>query len=213
MISETLDSVRHHLPAAPIFLLFDGVRPEQEHRKQDYHTHIARVLEKDFGLVQPVMFGTHQHQVGMMRYVIGDIATPLLLLVEHDAPLEREPIDWQACTDLITSGAADIVRFHHESHVLDAHKHLMREKRGLFWRTVQWSARPHLASVEYYKWVLRDCFSPEANTFLEDVLHGAAQVKPDKHRLFLYNPEGNIRRSRHLNGRGDDPKFESALVF
>lgn len=213
VISETLESVRHHLPDDPIFLLFDGVRPEQEHRRADYHEHIARVLVQDFGLVQPVMFGAHRHQVGMLRHIINDLRTPLMLFVEHDTPLEREPIDWGACADMIHSGAADIIRFYHESSVPEPHKHLMRERQGQFLRTTQFSARPHLASVAYYKRVLRDCFSLDANTFCEDVLHGQAQVKPDKHKIFIYAPEGNMRRSYHLNGRGDDPKFENQLVF
>jgi hypothetical protein len=30
-------------------------------------------------------------------------------------------------------------------------------------------------------------------------------------RLWIYTPEGNIKRSYHLDGRGGDPKFEMVV--
>lgn len=216
IVEETLDSVRHHLPDAEIILTFDGVRPEQEHLRGDYEEYIRRALwiaDKGYGNVCPFVWDEHLHQVGMLRRLIDEIRTPLMLFVEQDAPLERESIDWVACTDLIMSGTAEVVRFHHESAIPPEHEHLMCEREGQFLRTVQYSARPHLASVDYYQRVLADNFSPQACTFIEDVLHGAAQSEPEKHRIFIYAPEGNIRRSYHLDGRAGEPKFEESLVF
>ena len=216
ILRETLESVRAHLPTAEIVLMFDGVRPELEHRRSDYEEAIRRILwwcDKELGNVCPHVFDPHLHQVGMLRRVIDTVRTPLVLFVEQDTPLEREPIDWAACQDMILSGTADVVRFHHESSIPRAHKYLMRERQGDFLRTLQYSARPHLASVAYYKRALVENFSPHANTFLEDVLHSSAQVEPDRHKIYIYAPEGNMRRSYHLDGRAGEDKFEDRLVF
>lgn len=224
ILRETLESVRHHLPDAEIILTFDGVRPEQEDRREAYEEAIARILwwaAKELGGVCPWLFDQHIHQVGMLRHVLDDIRTPLLLYVEQDAPLEPDPIDWQACTDLVLSGKADVVRFSHESEVLPAHRHMaIGEVENGFLRTCQYSARPHLASVAWYRRAL-EYFSPDANTFLEDLLHGVCHeaYKLDgmtgwhSHRIWLYHPEGSIRRSRHLDGRAGDPKYDNQLVF
>lgn len=216
VLSETISSVRDHLPDSEIVLMFDGVRPEQEGMRAAYEEATRRTLwlaDKQWGNVCPFVFDEHLHQVGMLRNVIDEVRTPLMLFVEADTPLEPDPIDWQACIDLILSGEADVVRFAHESSVPPEHVYLMREKRGDFLRTLQYSARPHLASVAYYRRVLDENFSPEACTYVEDVLHGAAQSWPELHKLFLYAPEGNMRRSRHLDGRAGGPKFEDSLVF
>lgn len=214
ILEETIASVRHHLPDAEVMLLFDGVRAELEHRREAYEESIADTLwaAKHWGAVCPWVFDDHRHQVGMLRYVIGEIRTPLMVFVEQDAPLERDHIDWDACIKRIAAGA-DVVRFYHESEIHPDHQYLMREREGDFVRTLQYSARPHLATVNYYKRVLAENFSERAVTFVEDVLHGAAQCEPDRHNLWIYAPEGNIRRSYHLDGRAGDPKFEELLRF
>lgn len=209
ILDETIASVRHHLPDAPIWLMFDGVRPEQEHLRKAYEEHIHHV----HGDVE-YRFPQHLHQVGMLRQVIDNIDTPLMLFVEQDTPLyTTETIDWQACAALILTGQADVVRFYHESTPPKEHSHLMRERRGSFQRTTQFSARPHLASTAYYRRILTDHFTPQARTFTEDVMHGVCQSWPDDHKLWIYAPEGTWLRSYHLDGRAGGPKFDDRLVF
>lgn len=228
ILRETLASVRHHLPGAELFLCFDGVRPEQEDLRADYEEHIRRVLwaaDKNDWLrpVVPYRFETHQHQTGMLRTVLDDIRTPLLLFVEQDTPLVTdEPIDWAACIDLLLSGEANSVRFSHEGVLPDAHVPMMHGLVGDFMRTSQFSARPHLASVAYYRRILTDYFSPNAKAFVEDLMHGVVDeaFKVDgmtgwaQHRLFLYHPRGgNLKRSWHADGRGGAPKYDGTQVF
>ena len=74
-------------------------------------------------------------------------------------------------------------------------------------RTVQWSQRPHLAGTDYYRTILADYFPQSARTMIEDRMHSVAQSEKG-HRLALYHPEGNIKRSYHLDARGDESKFD-----
>lgn len=215
VLEETISSVRHHLPDSEIVLMFDGVRAEQEHMRAAYEEATRRTLwlAKSWGAVCPFVFDRHLHQVGMLRAVLDEIRTPLMLFVEADTPLEKDPIDWATCCDLITSRKADVVRMYHESAVPPEHEYLMREQRGDFLHTVQWSQRPHLASVEYYRRALEKYFTPEANCFVEDVMHGACQAWPDEHKLFIYTPEGGYRRSFHSDGRAGEPKWDDQQTF
>lgn len=228
IVDETVASIRHHLPDAELILMFDGVRNEQVDRKADYEEFVRRVLWKAdhdplWRPVCPFVFGEHLHQVGMLRNIIGDVRTDLLLFCEQDTPLVTdEPIDWDACQQLIMSGDADIVRFAHEAHILPDHLHMMHGQQGQFVRTSQFSARPHLAAADYYERILADHFSPEARCFLEDKMHGICSEAYivdgmngwSDHRLWIYHPDGgNIKRSLHTDGRAGGPKFESEQRF
>ena len=44
ILTETLDSIRHHLPDAEMIVTFDGVREEQEDRRGDYEEATRRTL-------------------------------------------------------------------------------------------------------------------------------------------------------------------------
>jgi hypothetical protein len=225
ILEETVTSIRHHLEDAEIFLMFDGVRPEQEHRREAYEEAIRRTLwlaDKSWGATVPFIFDDHLHQVGMMRRVIDTIDTPLMLFCEQDTPLyTTETIDWTACTNFILEGRGNSIRYAHESSIPKEHSHLMHGLDGMFMRTSQYSARPHLASVDYYKRLLRDHFSPEANCFLEDPLHSvcseAQKLRGEEglkeHGLFIYHPEGSILRSYHLDARAGAPKWDDSQVF
>jgi hypothetical protein len=225
ILTETLGSIRHHLPDAEIVLTFDGVRPEQSDRRADYEEHIRRALwlaDHHYRNVVPFVWNEHLHQVGMLRRVLDEIRTPLLLFVEQDTPLTDDLIDWNACIDLIMSGEADLVRYSHEAEVLPPHRHMtIGEVENGFQRTCQFSARPHLASVAYYRRILDAHFSPEARTYTEDVMHGVCHQAYTvdgmrgwyQHRIWIFHPEGNIRRSYHTDGRAGEPKYEDQLVF
>jgi len=226
ILEQTLDSVRHHLPDAEIILTFDGVRAEQDDRAQDYAEHIRRALwraDHHYGNICPLIFDEHTHQAGMARAALAEVRTPLVLYVEQDTPLVTdEPIEWDDCAALIESGQADVVRFHHEALIPEPHQHMMHGLEGKFLRTSQFSARPHLASTGYYRRVLADHFSPGANCFLEDVLHGVCSEAViidgmagwDRHKLWIYHPDtGNIKRSWHIDGRAGAPKYDELQRF
>lgn len=219
VLETTVESVRHHLPDAELMLLFDGVREEQNHLVDAYHQHIADVLKLGWKL-SPFLFAHHTHQVGMLRNVIDDITTPLVMFVEQDTPLLTDRfIEWDVITDWLMSGRSNCIRLYHEEAVPEPHQYLMHGMdTGPFLKTAQYSARPHIATVaQYRKWLTE--FTPHANTFLEDKLHSVVQesVKHqgwESQKVHIYAPHDvGWRRSSHLNGRGAEPKFEEKLVF
>lgn len=225
ILFETLNSIRYHMPNAEIILTFDGIRPEQAHRRGDYEEFIRRALERadhHYGAVCPFIFEEHRHQSGMMRAVLNEIRTPLLLYVEQDTPLVTdEPIDWGSITRLLSSGLSNLVRLHHEAHIPEPHRHMMHGAIGPFTKTSQWSQRPHLASVAYYRRILDSHFSENSRCFIEHVMHGVCDESYNvdglngwlQHRLHIYTPPGNIKRSYHTDGRAGEPNFDNQSVF
>lgn len=217
MIEDTIASVRHHLPDAEILILCDGVRSEQEHRREAYEQFVSKVCWMSnfhWYNVTPIVFAGHEHQANMARVAMDFVRTPFILFVEHDTPLVTdESIDWEGAYSILTT-EVDVVRFHFEAHVHPEHEHLMLDAdiklHGAFpyRRTVQWSQRPHLAGSNYYRRILRDHFPATGRTMIEDKMHSVAQVDPDNHVIVIYHPEGNIKRSLHSDGRGGDPKYE-----
>jgi hypothetical protein len=94
----------------------------------------------------------------------------------------------------------------------------MFELEDGFLQTAQWSQRPHLTKASYY----RNTILPPLDScaFIEDVTHGIIQddILPydkfdidgwEKHKLWIYHPEGNIKRSYHLDGRKGTRKYTS----
>lgn len=222
LIEETINSVRKHLPESEIILQIDGLRDEQLHRRASYDEYKNRVLWKclhEWDNVLPIVFEDFNHQTSMMKKTIDTITTQFLLYVEGDTPLVDKPIDWDSCLSFIKRGRANTIRFHHEAVIPTEHNHLMFgvDIDG-FMGTCQWSQRPHLSTVEYY----RDVVLPESpdQTFLEDRFHGIVsedyKLLPngggyEKHKLWIYYPDnGNdIKRSYHLDGRNGLRKFTS----
>jgi hypothetical protein len=222
IIDETIKAIRVHFPKNEIIMQIDGLRQEQSNRRDDYNEYKNRILWKclhEYDNVLPIIFDEHSHQTTMMRKTIKDIQTSLLLYVEGDTPLTPDvEIEWDQCLDMIEYKKANTIRFHFESEIPEPHKHLMFGLEDGFMKTAQWSQRPHLSTVEYYRDVILP-FSDE-KTFIEDRLHGKVQddCLPydtfsedgwNTHKLWIYHPEGSIKRSYHLDGREGTRKFTS----
>lgn len=219
IIDETVASIRKHFPENEIIMQIDGLREEQLDRKKDYDEYKNRILWKclhEWENVLPVIFYKHSHQTNMMKDTINLIKTSLLLYVEGDAPLlPNVEIDWQKCLDMFEYEKANTIRFHFESRIPKEHKHLMLGLEDGFMKTSQWSQRPHLSRVAYY----RNTVLPNAwkNNFIEDGFHGVViedckihgEFGWQNHKLWIYHPEGNIQRSYHLDGREGTRKFTS----
>lgn len=220
VIAETVASVRERLPRAEILVGCDGVPDHLAHRTADYDEYLRRLAWAcchEWDGVVPFLFDAHTHQVGMTRRLLAEVRTPLVLFVEHDTPLTGE-VDWPGCARAVLSGAVNLIRFHHEASVLEPHKHLMvdevpRVVEGVpLLRTVQWSQRPHLAATGSYRNWLDAGWWRESDGMIEDRMHGVAENDwlqhrdPGRFRLALYAPSGSMVRSRHLDGRGSDPK-------
>lgn len=229
VLAATVESVRDQLgPDVEVLVTCDGVRPQQHGRRAAYAQAVQELVTRcahhaGWEQTLPVVHRQHQHQARMLRDALRLVRTPLVLYVEHDTPMEG-PIDWAGAAQACLTGTADVVRFHHESGVLDEHLPLMVGTPQLvgctqLWATHQWSQRPHLARADYYRRVLTDHFGPDERWMIEDRMHSVLQVAWNdrgragwlQHRVWLYYDHGGygggIRRSHHLDGRGDDPKW------
>ena len=220
IIDETISTIRSHFPKNEIILQMDGLREERISRKLDYDEYKNRVLWKclhEWDNVLPIIFDEHCHQTTMMKKTINIINTAAMLYIEGDAPITPDcEIDWQKCLDMLEYEKANTIRFHFEAFIPKEHSHLMFGLEDGFMKTAQWSQRPHLSTVKYYKDVILP-FSDD-KTFIEDRLHGKIQddILPydefdqagwNQHKLWIYHPEGNIKRSYHLDGREGTRKF------
>ena len=229
MIEETIGSIRERLPTAEVIIMFDGVREEQAERMSTYQEYIRRILWKcnfEWKNVLPLVFDSHHHQVRMTREALKLVRTPTILFVEHDAPLCEE-IPFDNLVDAVISGDADMIRLNHEALILEEHRYMLLDKEpqishGIpMQRTSQWSQRPHVASTEFYIRILNTCFSPGATCMIEDGIHGKVaeayrtrgHVGWNDYKVWIYAPEGDMKRSYHLNGKMDDPKYEDTFIY
>lgn len=231
-IEACIRDTRAQLPDAQIFILLDGVRPEQEHLRANYEEYQRKLLwlcNRKYKNVLPIRFEEFNHQSGMVRYMLPKIKTPLMLFVEHDAPLVPDHhIDWPGLVKTIESGQANVIRLHHESAVHPEHEHMMigeaEEIDGVPLRkTAQWSQRPHLANTAFYRDLMNRFFTDKSRAFIEHGLYGPCietyriegVMGWNLWKLYMYYPPptkqhgANIQRSYDLNSRGAEPVFES----
>lgn len=220
-IDIAMESIRSRdeIKDCEVFILCDGVRPEQEHYRERYEEYVSRLLwraRNEWTNVYPIVFEEHTHQARMTREFIqrGIMRTELMAFVEHDTSFEGE-IPFRVCCDMILDDEADMVRFHHETFVHPEHQHLFGPlddpvlyKGERFLDTDQWSQRPHIASVAFYERNLLDHFSHNSRTMIEDTMHGVAQNPDWEGRMRLYYPAGNCKRSTTSDGRQADPKYD-----
>jgi hypothetical protein len=228
ILEQTLESLVESFDdfdAMPeIIITCDGVRPEQRHLVDGYDEYVREVCwraQHVWPNVQVIVSKEHRHQAGMLKLALAEIDTPVMLLVEHDAPFSLEPSDhiaWDRCIDLVDYGSLDILRFHHEAQIHPSHEHMMLDHETVqmlgvpLRRTRQYSARPHLARTDYYRQVMVDHFPEGSNCFVEDKLHSIVENDPS-HRVAIYHPEGSIRRTLHTDGRAGELKFDEMQVF
>lgn len=231
MIQETTQSIRIDLPGAEILIACDGVRAEQAHRASAYHEYLHRLCVWTLAQhnVTPFVFDEHLHQSGMMRRMLDEIYTTTLLFVEHDCPLTG-PVPWRDLLETFDDEDLASIRLMHEADVLPEHAHLYptteRQSGAVPWiPTVQWSQRPHLARVAWYRAILNRFFGENSRTMIEDVMHGVVQHgirftdgKPtwgewERWGMAVYAPEGSMKRSGHTDGRGDDPKYQMFFAY
>jgi len=224
ILEQVIESVRERLPTAEIIVVMDGVRPEQERLRADYQTYIQRVLWKcnfEWHNVLPVVMPQWGHQANSTRYALTFVETDVMLFLEHDTPIVGD-IDWAALIGTIESGYANAIRLHQDVEMHADHERVMIDHEtqtinGVpLRRTMAWWQRPHLASTDFYREFLTEFFHPEARTMIEDLLYGKMWIDCvthrhgwDKWKVWVYFPEGpDIRRSGHLDGRQQEPKFD-----
>lgn len=218
IIEETIASVRHWFPREEIILMCDGVRPEQEHYRSDYELYLKAVMElaeHRWRDVYPMVFENHTHQIEMTRAALDKVRTSLVMFVEHDTPIViDESIDFASIMLDLLDGSLNVVKLHHEALILDVHRHLMVDHapnpnfKSSVMRTLQWSQRPHLARLDWYRAMLDRVAGRKG--MIEDAIAGFVATEPwGRNRVAIYTPtkNHNIKRSLHLDGRGDDPHW------
>lgn len=215
IVDETIASIKHQLPDARIIVTFDGVREEYKGRHEDYQEFIERFLRKHNNKnIYPVIFGEHTHQVGMMRAAMKYIESPYIVYVEQDTPFTDDYIDWDGCKRALKR--VDLIRFHFEASIPEPHQYLMQGTMSNtpvpLMRTTQYSQRPHITAKSFYQKMLAN-FTPNAKSFIEDKMHGVCQNEPKSYRLAIYHPEGNIKRTRHTDGRAGEAKLDDTQIF
>lgn len=231
MLDETILSVRERLPSAEIFVMFDGVRAEQRKRFADYYEYVRRSCAH-FNIAQdnilPIVHGEHMHQAMMTWDALKRVRSPFVMFVEHDTPLTGD-IPFADILCAMVEDSLNVMRLHHETHVLDEHAHLYLEsvpprppaQRTPYVRTMQWSQRPHIARTDFYRDMINRHFAQTSRTMIEDVMHGVTEAAWlergveawEEWRIGLYAPAGSWVRSLHSNGRRDDPKYPMTFMY
>jgi hypothetical protein len=240
MIQEVIASTRTDLPGAEILIFCDGVRKDAQHRRPAYDEFCRRLTQWCLSQwnVTPFVHDDHLHQSGLMWKALNEVRTPYLLFVEHDCPIVG-CVPWADIIATMQLRDVNSMRLMHEASILPGHEHLFLDRHpddpAPWTETIQWSQRPHLASTNWYRQIMADVFAPSARTFIEDVAYGIVQhgvvFDPDggaesrnatriqaveawkRHRLGIYAPDGNMKRSGHLDGRAGDPKGKLLIRY
>lgn len=210
VLDETIAEIRSRLPDSEIILMFDGINPTLMHLKTAYEQYkqatLARINNGEYGNCTPLVFEEHQHQSLMTKKALELVRTPLILWSEQDTPLHNK-IPFPELAEIVRSGYANSIRFHHEATIPAEHSSLMLDQSPIeilgqpLIRTTQWAGRPHLASTEFYRWIAAQYF-PDKPMFIEHIMYGICVAGPfDEFRLHLYAPEGTYVRHKHTDGR------------
>jgi len=226
IIVKTIQSIRERTDAE-ILIMCDGVREEQRDRSEDYASYLRTLLQlcERYDNVTPIVYGEHLHQAEMLRRTLELVNSTFLLYVEHDTPLEGD-IPFDEILAEMDAASLNLMRFSHESEILDVHKHLTFADKvygdhAPYVRTLQWSQRPHIAHRHMYGRILQDFFHPSARTMIEDVMHGITENSAVTEgelgwrawKMGIYHPEGGIRRSHHLDGRETEDKYPMRFAY
>lgn len=235
VIEKTVASLRAQpgLEDVEIIVMADGVRPEQEARGPAYDGYLYNLLRltERWPNVIPVLAPQWLHQANLTKLGLALVKTPYVLFVEHDTPLV-DPWDgtvpWaDLCHAMAERPDVNLIRLHHEAGIHESHWTMMPDRHpsdiaGVpLMRCAQWSQRPHLARTDFYRQTLDTYFGSKARTFIEDAMHGVLSEQWYNHGddgwakfgVWMYAPDGSMKRSYHTDGRGDDPKFDMQFEY
>lgn len=216
IIEETIGSVRHHFPNAPIWILQDGIRKEQEDKTDAYIEYLHRLAahcllhEHDITLMP---FPEFLHQGLMTLRTMDLVKSPFVLYVEHDCPILERPIDWRILKEVLADADANHIRLHYDEMIHPEHQELMCGKLNDFLiKTIQYHNRPFLTNAGWFRGILRTAIRETSRCHIEDIVYTfVAHSDWSAHRCCVYDPEGtgqNMKRSGHTDGRCGEDKFE-----
>lgn len=216
ILDVCLDSIQELLSGCSIILMLDGIRPEQEDRRAAYEDYKRNIRPRENMVIRE--YPEFRHQAWMLRDTLRNaVKTPLVFFCEHDWQL-LPPIPFDKMAQIIMSYDAHFIRLHQEKVIFPCHEYLMREhvvfNEVPLRHCIHFWAQPHLARTEIYLRLLEEHFSEDCRTFIEDKLYGACSITPPEHsKLYIYEPENDMKRVKHLDGRKKTEKFDNTLVF
>lgn len=228
VLESCINSVRAQLPNSEIIITFDGVRQEQESKREDYQEFIRRalwIINTDYQNVLPIIFSEHVHQSGMMKKVLNEVKSEYILYMEGDmAFYEDRLVPWVDFVNLLDSGRANILRIHFDATIPEAHNYLMYHEHDLhvnentYVATSQWSQRPHLMSRDMYGQIMNEYFSADSKCFIEDrfyyLIHGECNDGNwGKWKMFIYMPKEQLSMAYHLDGRDGETKYDENQIW
>lgn len=205
-------------------IVFDGIQPGYEHRKEDYEQYkknIKALTETSpyFANTTLVFCPQWSHIAGAVKTALEQVRTPFIFLHQHDFLLQKD-INVSSLVKTMRKNASI-------KHVrLNQWRNLPHKKTGYHYsfdgdvdskvqgpcpialcRTFGWSDNDHFARTDYYKdFVLPHCKFGAMEWFMDAMLKKALQDHGDTgHDLFGTYLLGDIkdgRHIRHLDGRG-----------
>jgi len=213
LIEQCVSSIRHYFSTARVIIMADGVRPQVEHRRQQYAEYLERLSrlcgEQKLGNTILKIFSSHSQQAVMTRNTLHhDVTTPLILFVEHDAILRPDPpINFDAIFWQLLNGGVNLVRFYNWDDIWHEHQYLMRDELShdgaRFVKTVQYSQWPLVSRTDYHVELLKRSIPEHARTMIEPaVYYQVAAQDWEANKLVIYL-DGH-RTFTHIDGRVDE---------
>lgn len=212
VLDTTLTSIRERLPTAEIILMFDGVSDTLMHLKTKYDEFTQQLLwriNNEMTNVTPLVFDRHMHQSLMTKEALKIVRTPLVLWSEQDTYLVGE-IPFAELSEVVLTGYANSIRFHHEAQIPESHEHLMLDPEPItilgqpLIRTRQWAGRPSIISTQFFR-DIADKYWDDQPRFIEHIMYGIVAEGGDNYEEFrshIYAPLGGTYvRHKHMDGR------------
>jgi hypothetical protein len=212
LIESCVDSVRRYFPTARVIVMVDGVRPQVAHRREQYAGYkeaLAKLAnEGKLGRTELCVFSDPSQQAVMTRNVLHHhVTTPLILFVEHDAILRKEPaINFPAIFDLLLNSGVNVVRFYNWVDIYHEHEYLMRGELpydgARFVKTVQYSQWPLVSRTDYHRELLKRIPVDQKTMIEPAVYYDVARKEWEDNKIVIYL-DGE-RAFTHVDGRADE---------
>lgn len=221
VIDATYRSIRERLPDVPIVIACDGYH-EGACTEEAYTEYVDRLSWGGAYRTTVLRAPEWLHEANLTRLALPLVDTDLLLFVEHDNPLDGPDLPWDGLARALRSGAANMIRLSLEGEIPEVWRYLYPDGidepvdvEGVpLLRTIQWSTRPYLTRTDWISRIHEDYVGDDSRHFLETVLHAVLANRYrvegdagwDAFRVWMYAPEGDIRRALHTDGRQDAPE-------
>jgi hypothetical protein len=216
LIDNAVKTVRYHLPEAKISICCDGLRDDVDRKTMSVYSGYCDTLRGRYDNAQVKVFDQLVNQVGMLEYWLAAVETPLILYLEHDFEVLRDPIEWDAIASKILDGTYNYIKLSGMHRVPPEHEHLMTARRRYgpgdhtdfcVIETIQFSTWVHVASLTWYRRMYDKYLSQRKGQMIEPALYQVFAHGWEDGKLAIYNPtQCAMMRVQHLDGARWLPK-------